>query len=122
MSENKEKRKEDNFLVYIPRKKHETFEVKKGRVKLIFYHNKAAEKFVRWLFKKPTVSDLELDKLGSSVWLLIDGKSSVYDIGQSLLKEFGASCDPVYERLIMYLRYLNKKGWIAFERGNQEGN
>jgi hypothetical protein len=119
---NKKEQRDDNFLLYVPKKKHESFEVQRGKVKLIFYHNKFAEKLMRWLVKKPNVSDIELDKLGSSVWLLIDGKSSVYDIGQSLLKEFGASCDPVYDRLIMYLRYLNKKGWIAFERGNQEGN
>lgn len=122
MKEKKDKKKGDNFLVYVPLKKHEEFEVKKGSVRLIFHHNKLAERFVRWLFKKPKVSDVELDKLGSRVWLLIDGKSSVYDIGQSLLQEFGKNCDPVYERLIMYLRFLNKKGWISFERGNQEGN
>jgi hypothetical protein len=78
-----------------------------------------AERFLRWLVKKPAVSDIELDELGSRVWILIDGNRSVYDIGQELLKEFGEKCQPVYERLIMYLRYLNKKGWIAFERGNQ---
>lgn len=116
----KKNKKEDNFLMYIPKKKHETFEVNKGIVKLIFYHDKFAEKLIRWLVKKPFVSDMELDKVGSKVWLLIDGKSSVYDIGQGLLKEFGSSCEPVYDRLIMYLRFLNKKGWISFERGQQD--
>ncbi len=114
-----EKKKEDNFLLYIPKLNHETFEVKKDVVKLIFHHNKPIEKFVRWLVKKPLISDVELDKVGSKVWTLIDGKSSVYDIGQGLLNEFGKSCEPVYDRLIMYLRYLNKKGWISFEKGNQ---
>jgi hypothetical protein len=122
MSNEKNERKEDNFLLYIPKKKHEAFEVAKGKVKLIFYHDRLVEKVMRWLVKKPYVSDIELDNLGSSVWLLIDGEKSVYDIGQGLLKEFGKNCDPVYDRLIMYLRYLNKKGWISFERGNQEGN
>lgn len=116
----KKNKKEDNFLMYIPKKKHETFEVNKGIVKLIFYHDKFAEKVIRWLVKKPYVSDMELDKVGSKVWLLIDDKSSVYDIGQGLLKEFGDSCEPVYDRLIMYLRFLNKKGWISFERGQQD--
>ena len=115
----KKTKKEDNFLLYIPKKKHETFEVNKGIVKLVFYHDKFAEKALRWLVKKPYISDMELDQLGSRVWLLIDGKKSVYDIGQDILNEFGSSCEPVYDRLIMYLRYLNKKGWISFERGNQ---
>lgn len=113
--------KKDNFLMYIPRKKHNTWEVRKGKVYLIFYHNKSIEKFVRWLVKKPCVSDMSLDDLGSSVWLLIDGKNSVYDIGKKLEEKFGESCQPVYDRLIMYIRYLNRRGWIAFDRGNQRG-
>jgi hypothetical protein len=115
-----EKKTEDNFLLYIPKRKHETFEVKKEVVKLIIHHDKPVERAVRWLVKKPTVSDVELDKVGSKVWILIDGKSSIYDIGQGLVNEFGKSCEPVYDRLILFLRYLNKKGWISFERGNQE--
>jgi hypothetical protein len=115
-----ESKKEDNFLLYIPRKKLETFEVNKNIVKLIIHHDKPVEKFVRWLVKKQSTSDVELDELGSKTWLLIDGESSVYDIGQGLLNQFGKSCEPVYDRLIMYLRYLNRKGWIAFERGKQE--
>lgn len=117
---NDNRKKQDNFLLYIPEKKHNTFEVNKGSVKLVFHHDKPIEKFVRWLVKKPCTSDVELDGIGSKTWILIDGKKSVFDIGQILLNEFGSSCEPVYDRLIMYLRYLNKKGWIRFERGNQE--
>ncbi|CCJ34249.1 MULTISPECIES: PqqD family protein [Caloramator] len=113
-------KKDDNFLLYIPRKKHLTFEKRDGKIYLIFYHNKPIEKFLRWLVKKPAVSDIELDGLGSRVWELIDGENTVYDIGQKLLEEFGKEAEPVYERLIMYLRYLNRRGWIAFERGKQE--
>jgi hypothetical protein len=115
-----ESKKEDNFLLYIPKKKLDTFEVKKNIVKLIIHHDKPVERFVRWLVKKQSTSDVELDELGSKAWLLIDGESSVYDIGQGLLNHFGKSCEPVYDRLIMYLRYLNRKGWISFERGKQE--
>jgi len=116
----KKRKKEDNFMLYIPKKKHETFEVNKGIVKLIFYHDKLVEKFARWLTKKPYISDMEFDQLGSMVWILIDGEKTVYDIGQGLINEFGKSCEPVYDRLVMYLRYLNRKGWISFERGRQE--
>jgi hypothetical protein len=115
----KTKKKEDNFLLYIPQKKHVNWEEKKGKVYLIFQHNKPAEKFLRWLVKKPYISDLELDALSSSTWKIIDGKKSVYEIGECLLKQHGNDCQPINERLIMFLRYLNKKGWISFERGNQ---
>lgn len=115
-----EKKKEDNFLLYIPKLRHETYEVKKDIVKLIIKHDKLVERFARWLVRKPSTSDVEFDRVGSKVWLLIDGEKSIYDIGQGLINEFGKSCEPVYDRLIMYLRYLNRKGWISFERGKQE--
>jgi len=112
--------KEDNFMLYIPKKKLKTFEVNKGIVKLLFHHDKIMEKFGRWLVKKSNVSDMELDKLGSRVWILIDGNNTVHDIGKIISCEFGESAEPVYYRLLMFLRYLNKKGWIIFDRGNQE--
>lgn len=117
----KENFNQDNFMLYIPKKKHETWEIRKGKVYLIFYHNKPTEKLIRWLFKKPYVSDIALDDLGSAVWLFIDGKNTVYEIGKKLVGKFGETCQPVYERLIMYIRYLNRRGWITFDRGNQEG-
>jgi hypothetical protein len=113
------KEKDDNFLLYIPRKKHDNWEIRKGRVWLIFNHDKAVEKFMRWLVKKPTISDVELDAIGSSVWKYIDGEATVYDIGQKLSYEFGDKMEPVYDRLIMYLRHLNKKGWISFTKESQ---
>lgn len=106
-------------MLYIPKKKHDQWEVRKGKVYLIFNHDKAIERLARWLVKKPNISDMELDEMGSSVWLMIDDKKSVYDIGQELIRRFGEKCEPAYERLILYLRYLNRRGWIAFERGNQ---
>jgi hypothetical protein len=76
---------------------------------------------VRWLVKKPQVSDMELDEIGSEVWLNIDGENSIYDIGRILDGKYGEKCQPVYDRLIMYMRFLNRKNWVSFDRGNQQG-
>lgn len=110
----------DNFLLYIPKQKHTVWEVQDNSVKLIFYHNKPIEKFMRWLVKKPCVSDMALDEIGSTVWQLIDGNNTIYDIGKRLEEKYGEKCEPVYDRLIMYIRYLVRKGWIQLDRGNQE--
>jgi hypothetical protein len=116
----KEKKIQDNFLQYIPKKKHKTWELREGKVFLIFNHDKMVEKFLRWLVKKPYTSDIELDDLGSRIWQLIDGESSIIKIGEEILKQCGKSCEPVYDRLSMYFGYLNRKGWVSFERGLQE--
>jgi hypothetical protein len=61
------------------------------------------------------VSDVELDELESTTWQLIDAKSTVYEITQKLTEKFGDKYQPINERLIMYLRYINKKGCIKFD-------
>lgn len=119
MFKKKKETKDDNFLLYIPKLKHTAWEKRNNKVLLIFYHNKSIEKFVRWLVKKPYVSDIELDEMGSVVWQQIDGKQTVFEIGEKLKEKYGEKCDPVYDRLIMYLRYLVRKGWVQLDRGNQ---
>jgi len=111
--------KQDNFLLYIPQRKHDDWEVRNGRVYLNFYHNKPVEKFIRWLFKKPYKSDIELDERGTTVWQLMDGKRTVYDISKELSNKFGDDEKTSNKRLIMYLRYLVREGWISFRKEDE---
>lgn len=101
-------------MLYVPIIKHQEFQVKKGKVLLVFRHDHIIQKAAFWLVKKPRVSDLELDELSSFVWLSMDGTRNVYEIGQAVKEKFGESAEPLYERLIMFLRYLSRKGWIIF--------
>lgn len=116
------KNNKDNFLLYIPNKTHQAWEEKNGSIYLIIHHDKLVERVASWLTKRPTVTDIKLDELGTFIWKEIDNQKTVYDIGQCLFKEFGAKCEPIYERLIMYLRYLNKKGWIRFRKEEMSTN
>lgn len=106
---------QDNFLLFVPHKKHKDWIEKKGIVYLVFHHDHPIQKAANWLVKKSNTSDLKLDELGSTVWKAIDGKRNIYEIGEVVKAKFGASCEPVYERLIMFVRYLNRRGWIYFE-------
>lgn len=110
-----DKKAEDNFLLFVPHIKHETWEEKEDGVYLIFYHNHPVQKLANWLVKKPNKSDIKLDELGSEVWKSMDGSRNIYDIGQLVRAKFGESCEPLYDRLVLYLRYLNRRGWIYFE-------
>lgn len=101
---------------YKPLRKIEQWEVNGEKVKLFFNHNNLVEKFMRWLIKKPKVSDIELDEMGSMVWQLCDGTKTVYDIALAMVKRFNDSEQNSIDRLIMFLRYLSRKGWITFEK------
>lgn len=110
------KKNKENFLLFIPIKEHNEWIERGDNIYLVFHFDRLIERFVSWATKKPKMADVKLDIIGTKVWQLIDGEKTVYDIGQLLLDEYGEKCQPVYKRLIMYLRYLNKKKWIRFER------
>jgi hypothetical protein len=113
-------KKEDNYLLYIPRIKHKIWEIRNDKICLIFQHDKVIERLIRWLFKKPYISDIELDDIGSKVWGFIDGKRTVYEIAKKNQEMYGEKFDPSYRRITLFLNYINKKGWISFERGPQK--
>ncbi|MBU3142508.1 PqqD family protein [Clostridium sp. CF012] len=107
---------QENFLLYRPLRKIEQWEVSDGKVKLFFKHDKPVERFMRWLIKKSKVSDIKLDEMGSMVWQLCDGTKTVYEIALSMVEKFNDTEQNAIDRLIMYLRYLSRKGWITFEK------
>lgn len=108
-------KEEKNFLLYIPEIKYDNYKVDENNiVTLYFEHNKPMERFVRWLVKKNNLSDIVFDEKSSLVWLLIDGKRSIYDIAIEMAKGLGDTEEVAIERLVMYIRYIARKGWIKF--------
>ena len=55
-----------------------------------------------------------LDEFGSFVWLSIDGKNTVFDIGGKVKEEFGEEAEPLYPRLIQFLNVLKEVKYIEF--------
>lgn len=74
------------------------------------FYNTLAQK----LFKKPRYSFIKLDEYGSCVWKQIDGKKSIYEIGQILKKEYKEASNQLYERLSTYFGILERHGYIIF--------
>ena len=72
--------------------------------------NKIAQK----LFKKPAVSHVHLDELGSFVWPLADGEKSIFDIGKDVEEHFGEKAHPLYERLAKYFQILDSYRFITW--------
>ena len=66
----------------------------------------------KWIINAPE-RVFELDEIASEVMQLIDGKSSIIDIVDKLIKKFeGASKDVVKKDVLFMLQPLAEKGFI----------
>ena len=80
------------------------------------FFNKLAQK----VFKKPKISFVHLDELGSFVWLLIDGKTNIAEIGTSVKEHFGEKAEPLYEKLAKYFEILKSYNFVCLENGGEK--
>ncbi len=85
-----------------------------GRVTLHIENKGAIKRLTQILIKKPKVSHIHLDSLGSFVWPLIDGEKSIYEIGVLVEEHFGERAHPTYERLAKYFQVLESNGFITW--------
>lgn len=108
------KKRNDNYLDYIPvhNEKFSWSTDETGAV-TIFVENKGVfNRIAQKMFRKPGISYIHLDEIGNFVWPLIDGKRSVYEIAELVKKHFGERAEPLYLRLIEYMRNLERYGFI----------
>jgi len=74
--------------------------------------NRIAQKF----FKKPKISYIHLDEMGSFVWPLIDGERTIGDIAEKVKENFGEKAEPVYERIAKYFQILSSYGFVIWKK------
>ena len=106
-----------NYIDNIPRINDMKWEVlEDGIVEItvenIGFYNKVAQR----LFKKPRYSFIKWDEYGSFVWQQIDGKKSIYEIGNELGNKHKGASDQLYERLSKYFGILERNKYIVFEK------
>lgn len=72
-------------------------------------------KIAQLIFKKPKISYIHLDELGSFVWQQIDGKRNVDDISVLVKERFGETAEPLYQKLVKYLEILKSYHFIILK-------
>ena len=72
--------------------------------------NKLAQKFL----KKPRISYIHLDEMGSFVWPLLDGEKTILDLGEYVDEKFGEKAHPLYERLAKYFQILESYNFVKW--------
>jgi len=87
----------------------------KGIVTLEIENRGFMKRLTQVLLKKPRISYVHLDENGSFVWPLIDGETSIVDIGKAVDEKFGEKAHPLYERLAKFFQVLSSYGFITFK-------
>ncbi len=75
------------------------------------FYNRIAQKF----FHKPKTSHILLDGHGSALWLMIDGKASIYDIERSMEEKFPDEAGDMLKRVINFMITLERNGFIKLK-------
>ena len=84
------------------------YEVKDKIVTILEKQDHPIQNFFRKLkFRIPLYKKIKLDEYGSFIFLQIDGKKTVEEIGENLESEYGDATHPLYERLSMYLNHIH---------------
>ena len=69
--------------------------------------HKIQQLFRRLKVRIPQYKKIELDHYASFVFLHIDGKNPVEKIGELLDERYGGDAHPLYERLLLFMNYLD---------------
>ena len=109
----KEKNTENYLdLVFVRNPKYKWDTDEDGEVTIYIENTGLFNRLAQKLLKKPKVSQLHLQGQGNYVWTLIDGERTVFDIGVKLKERFGDDAEPLYQRLVQYLKTLEDYGFI----------
>ena len=111
------KNKNENFLEKIPVLNQNIGWSKneEGAVTLEIENKGAFNRIAQKLFKKPKISYIHLEEIGSFVWPLIDGEKDIFSIGEYIKEHFGEKAEPLYPRLVQYFETLETYKFIAFK-------
>ncbi|MBE7022115.1 MAG: PqqD family protein [Ruminococcaceae bacterium] len=87
-----------------------------GSVTLAVKNEGVFNRIAQRLFKKPKISYVHLDEMGSFIWPLLDGEKSILDIGKKVEERFGENAHPLYERLAKYFQILESYHFILWKK------
>ena len=79
----------------------------KGIVTLLEKQNHKIQYFLRKLkIKIPMYKKIELDEYCSWVFIKLNGKHTIEEVGKSLEKKYGEKVHPLYERLLLFINHI----------------
>ena len=110
------KNKKENLLEKIPVRVIEDWTQDDQGIVTLNIHNKGVfNKIAQTLFKKPKISYVHLDEMGSFIWPILDGETNIIDLGEAVKEHFGEKANPLYKRLAKYIKILESYGFVKLK-------
>lgn len=103
------RKKKGNYLDYTPSRIRNYDRDEDGRVE-VTVPRFGAWKPGRWIQGAFKLNDfkIKLDEIGTYIWDRCDGKNTVYEIGLEMKERFGEKIEPVYERLALFVKQMER--------------
>lgn len=112
----KEKQTSENFLEKKPgRADWLRWKEDAGKITLEIENKGLMNRICQKLFKKPPVSYVHLDEMGSFLWPHLDGEKTLIELGELVKERFGEEAEPLYERLVKYMQILESYRFIIWK-------
>ena len=102
-----------DFKNVIPVKQCE-FTNNNGLVTVLYKKEKPG--FIEKLFLKKRLSKpykIDLDEIGSFIWLLCDGTKNIKEITEEASGHFGEKIEPVVERVELFIKQMHKNKLVS---------
>ncbi len=113
--------RDENYLERCPlRPEHIPWSTDENGIVTLDIENKGImNRIAQKLFKKPKVTHIHLDEIGSFVWPMIDGNRTIAEMGEPLEEHFGEKAKPTYERLAQFFKILESYGFVEWKNETQ---
>lgn len=114
------KKSNRNFLELIPSKneKIEWDRDENDNVILRIENKGIFNSIAQKLFKKPKISNIHMDKMGSFIWIMIDGTRTVSELADMQKEKFGDKSEPLYPRIVKFFQIMESYSFIKFINKN----
>ncbi len=108
---------EENYLEKCPeRPEHIGWTTDENGIVTLEIENKGImNRIMQKIAKKPKISYVHLDEIGSFVWPMIDGEKTIADMGEPMEAHFGEKAQPTYERLAKFFQILESYGFVKWK-------
>lgn len=111
----------ENYLEHIPVRSPIGWSADESGIVTLEIENKGIfNRLFQKLLKKPKITYIHLDELGSFVWPEIDGEKNIVVLGEMVEERFGEAAHPLYERLAKFFQILESYGFVSFKQDSPD--